>query len=96
LDGALVALESELGELQRETIAKDPFVLAAPLDHPLAQTTHDALLSDMRNASVLLLEDGHCFRDQDAYPRPTSAASTRPMPSRARRGAASTRSAKRR
>jgi LysR family hydrogen peroxide-inducible transcriptional activator len=64
LDGALLALESEIGDVERDVIAKDPFVLAAPLDHPLSRTGSDAVLGDLRDASVLLLDDGHCFREQ--------------------------------
>src|SRR5215467_3053578 len=34
LDGALLALEADLGDLARQPIARDPFVLAAPRAHP--------------------------------------------------------------
>src|SRR5260370_23319784 len=37
LDGALVALEAELGEVEHEVIGYDPFVLAASPQHPLAR-----------------------------------------------------------
>jgi LysR family hydrogen peroxide-inducible transcriptional activator len=39
-------------------------VLAAPLDHPLGRSEADASPAELRDASVLLLDDGHCFRDQ--------------------------------
>jgi LysR family hydrogen peroxide-inducible transcriptional activator len=64
LDGALVALESELGDVEREIIAKDPFVLATPRGHVLSKTKSVAAPSELRGQSVLLLDDGHCFRDQ--------------------------------
>lgn len=64
LDAALVALEAELGDLDREVIAKDPFVLCAPEDHTLAQRPGPALPGELRGSCVLLLDDGHCFRDQ--------------------------------
>jgi LysR family hydrogen peroxide-inducible transcriptional activator len=64
LDGALVALESELGDVEREPIAKDAFVLAAPLDRVAGCSQLDANPRELRDASVLLLDDGHCFRDQ--------------------------------
>jgi LysR family hydrogen peroxide-inducible transcriptional activator len=64
LDAALVALEAELGDVAHETIGRDPFVLAAPLGHPLGVRTTPATPRELAGASVLLLDDGHCFRDQ--------------------------------
>lgn len=64
LDGAIVALESELGDVERELIAKDPFVLATPPGHPLSKGNRVAAPSELSGQSVLLLDDGHCFRDQ--------------------------------
>jgi LysR family transcriptional regulator, hydrogen peroxide-inducible genes activator len=64
LDGALVALESDLGDVEREIIAKDPFVLATPRGHALSKTKNVAAPNELRGQSVLLLDDGHCFRDQ--------------------------------
>jgi LysR family hydrogen peroxide-inducible transcriptional activator len=64
LDAALVALEAELGDVEREIIARDPFVLAVPVDHPLARKAAPAEASELRSAEVLLLDDGHCFREQ--------------------------------
>jgi len=65
LDAALLALEADLGgPLQREVIGRDPFVLAAPRKHPLAKPTRPANMSELRGAHLLLLDDGHCLRDQ--------------------------------
>ena len=64
VDGALVALEANLGEVDREVIGRDPFVLAAPLGHPLAQHSGAARLRDLDDSAVLLLDEGHCLRDQ--------------------------------
>jgi LysR family hydrogen peroxide-inducible transcriptional activator len=64
LDGALLALEAELGEVEHEVIAEDPFVLAAASDHPLAGRTGPARVAELRGAEVLLLDDGHCLRAQ--------------------------------
>ena len=64
LDAAILALESEIGEVEREVIAQDPFVLVAPSEHPLVKKTSPAATSDLANTDVLLLDDGHCFRDQ--------------------------------
>ncbi|MEA2701201.1 MAG: LysR family transcriptional regulator, hydrogen peroxide-inducible s activator [Myxococcales bacterium] len=64
LDAALLALEADLGDLQSDVIGRDPFVLAAPRRHPLARTRGPAKLADLRGAAVLLLDDGHCLRNQ--------------------------------
>ena len=64
LDAALVALEAEIGNVEHETVADDPFVLATRLDDPLGRRSAPAKLEELRHARVLLLDDGHCFRDQ--------------------------------
>jgi LysR family hydrogen peroxide-inducible transcriptional activator len=64
LDAALVALEADLGDVAHEIIATDPFMLVMPPDHPLAAKSSPAPASDLRGSSVLLLDDGHCFREQ--------------------------------
>lgn len=64
LDAILVAKEAPLGEVECEVLASDPFVIAAARSHPLMQSTKPARPSDLRAHEVLLLEDGHCFRDQ--------------------------------
>jgi LysR family hydrogen peroxide-inducible transcriptional activator len=64
LDAALLALEAEIGELEHELVAEDPFVLATRPDDPLGAKTTPAKPAELRGASVLLLDDGHCFRDQ--------------------------------
>jgi LysR family transcriptional regulator, hydrogen peroxide-inducible genes activator len=64
LDAALLALEADVGDLEHEPIARDAFVLAAPHDHPLGRKASAARPAELRGAPVLLLDDGHCFRDQ--------------------------------
>jgi LysR family hydrogen peroxide-inducible transcriptional activator len=64
LDAALLALEADIGDVEREVIARDPFVLATPRRHPLGVDKRPARPADLNDASVLLLDDGHCFRDQ--------------------------------
>jgi LysR family hydrogen peroxide-inducible transcriptional activator len=64
LDAALLALEADIGDVEREVIARDPFVLATPPRHPLGTATGLVRPSELREAPVLLLDDGHCFRDQ--------------------------------
>lgn len=64
IDAALLALEAHLSGLDHGVIARDPFVLAAPAGHPLAAGKGPVRLSDLAGATVLLLDDGHCLRDQ--------------------------------
>jgi len=46
-------------------IGRDPFVLATPRTHRLAKKgARPATLGDLRGAHLLLLDDGHCLRDQ--------------------------------
>jgi LysR family hydrogen peroxide-inducible transcriptional activator len=64
LDAALLALEADLGDLERAAIGRDPFVLAAPRGHALAKSASPLPASALRGADVLLLDDGHCLREQ--------------------------------
>lgn len=64
LDAALLALEADIGDLEKESLGYDPFVLATPAGHPLGAKDSPARPMDLREQSVLLLDDGHCFRDQ--------------------------------
>lgn len=63
LDGVLVALPQEDGDLSVYPLFREPFWLAVPLGHTLAKreeiTTEDVPLEEL-----LLLEPGHCLRDQ--------------------------------
>ena len=63
LDATLLALP--LGEENVEEVAllDEDFVFAVPADHPKAQLA-EVDPSDLEGEEVLLLEDGHCFRDQ--------------------------------
>jgi LysR family transcriptional regulator, hydrogen peroxide-inducible genes activator len=64
IDAALLALEADLGEVDHAVIAKDPFVLATAADHPLARSARPAHPDELEGEQVLLLDDGHCFREQ--------------------------------
>jgi len=64
VDGAVVALEAELGDIDHEVIASDPFVLVARPDDPLMQKHSPVSLKELRAASILLLDEGHCMRQQ--------------------------------
>jgi len=50
--------------LESAPIGDDPFVLAAAPGHHLMQGTAPASPAVLDGATILLLEDGHCFRDQ--------------------------------
>ncbi|MSR63465.1 MAG: LysR family transcriptional regulator [Planctomycetes bacterium] len=63
LDLALLALEAELGTLATFPLYSDPFVLAAPAGHAIA-ARKQARDEDLASEEVLLLEDGHCLREQ--------------------------------
>ncbi len=64
LEAAIVAAESELGDLEHEPLGRDPFFLALPPGHRLARTTAPARPAELEGETVLLLDDGHCFREQ--------------------------------
>ncbi len=64
LEAALLALEADLGDVAHAIVGEDRFVLATPLGHPLASSAVPATAAELRDADVLLLDDGHCFRDQ--------------------------------
>jgi LysR family hydrogen peroxide-inducible transcriptional activator len=64
LDAAILALEAPIGDVERVVIGADPFVLAAAPGHALVQGKRPLRAADLRGAPVLLLDDGHCFRDQ--------------------------------
>ncbi|MFO0642624.1 MAG: LysR substrate-binding domain-containing protein [Polyangiaceae bacterium] len=64
IDAALLALEAEIGEVEHEVVGFDPFVVAAPRTHRLMAESCPAKRSDLASEDVLLLEDGHCLRDQ--------------------------------
>lgn len=63
LDAGVLALPVSDDQLHVEPLFEEPFVLAVPEHHALAN--HASLrLGDLANESLLLLEDGHCLRDQ--------------------------------
>lgn len=64
LDAAILARESELGDLAQEPLGRDAFLLAVPTDHRLARAREPVPAEVLDGETVLLLDDGHCFRDQ--------------------------------
>jgi LysR family hydrogen peroxide-inducible transcriptional activator len=63
LDVGILALPVDLDGLSARPVYDEPFVVAAPTDHPLA-TRKSLRADDLRGTTLLLLEDGHCLRDQ--------------------------------
>jgi LysR family hydrogen peroxide-inducible transcriptional activator len=64
IDGAVLALEGDVRRFAHETLASDPFYLAAAPGHPLARGKKPLTPDALDGARVFLLDDGHCFRDQ--------------------------------
>ncbi|WP_226470354.1 LysR substrate-binding domain-containing protein [Luteimonas panaciterrae] len=63
LDAALLALPLHDDQLHTEFLFEEPFLLAVPESHPLARQD-SLLLKELANQRLLLLEDGHCLREQ--------------------------------
>ena len=63
LDAAVLALPLHDPQLHVEFLFEEPFLLAVPPDHRLAGR-HGLRLDDLEDESLLLLEEGHCLRDQ--------------------------------
>jgi len=64
LDASLLAVEADIGELEYAPLGRDPFVLAAAPGHPAVRSRGLATADVLNGTSVLLLDDGHCFREQ--------------------------------
>ncbi len=63
LDAALLALPLHDDQLHTEFLFEEPFVLAVPEGHALANRS-DLTLAELSDQRLLLLEDGHCLREQ--------------------------------
>jgi LysR family transcriptional regulator, hydrogen peroxide-inducible genes activator len=63
LDAGLLAAVEGMDDLESEIVLEDPFVAALPSAHPLAKKEH-ITLTELEREPVLLLEDGHCLREQ--------------------------------
>lgn len=64
IDGALLALEADVGDVASEVIATDAFAVVTPPDHPLARRKGAVTEAELRGQELMLLAEGHCFRDQ--------------------------------
>ena len=63
LDAAVLALPLHEDWLETEFLFEEPFLLAVPEGHALANH-RDLRLSELGHERLLLLEEGHCLRDQ--------------------------------
>jgi LysR family hydrogen peroxide-inducible transcriptional activator len=63
IDLGILALPVDLDGLEARELYEEAFTVAVPANHPLAKRT--ALrVQDIQDETLLLLEDGHCLRDQ--------------------------------
>jgi LysR family hydrogen peroxide-inducible transcriptional activator len=63
IDLGILALPVELEGLEARALYDEVFTVAMPANHPLAKRA--ALrVQDIQDETLLLLEDGHCLRDQ--------------------------------
>jgi LysR family hydrogen peroxide-inducible transcriptional activator len=63
IDAGLLALPIHDDQLHVEYLFEEPFVLAVPEGHPLAERG-SLTMDELSHERLLLLEDGHCLRDQ--------------------------------
>ncbi|MFO7763069.1 MAG: LysR substrate-binding domain-containing protein [Wenzhouxiangellaceae bacterium] len=63
LDAGLLALPIESEQLATRVLFEEPFVLAVPESHALS-ASKTITLEDLEQEELLLLEDGHCLREQ--------------------------------
>ncbi len=63
LDAALIALPFETSGLEWAHVADDELLAAVPADHPLAKGA-TASPEALERENLILLEDGHCLREQ--------------------------------
>lgn len=64
LDAALIAQPVLDDALHAESLFREGFVLAIPATHPLADPGREVTTGSLRGEELLLLDEGHCLRDQ--------------------------------
>jgi LysR family transcriptional regulator, hydrogen peroxide-inducible genes activator len=63
IDVGVLALPVDIDGIESAPLYDEPFTLAVPATHPLAERER-VKVEDLRGETLLLLEDGHCLRDQ--------------------------------
>ena len=63
IDVGILAFPVPMDGLEAYELYKEPFAVAMPANHRLAQRA-SIKVSDLNHETLLLLEDGHCLRDQ--------------------------------
>lgn len=63
LDAGVLALPAGGDQIVSRKLFEEPFVVAMPEGHPLSRRKR-LTLDDLQDQELLLLEDGHCLRDQ--------------------------------
>jgi LysR family hydrogen peroxide-inducible transcriptional activator len=63
LDAALIATDTAQNQFISRPVFDEPFLLATSKDHKLAAKPK-ITAQDIRGSNLLLLEEGHCLRDQ--------------------------------
>ena len=63
LDAAMLALPTGDADIATLPLFEDAFLLAVPVNDPRSETTRIAA-SEIDQGKLILLEDGHCLRDQ--------------------------------
>ena len=62
-DLGIIALPSDADGLESRVLYEEAFVLAVPQQHALSEKSV-VRIQDLKGHALLLLEDGHCLRDQ--------------------------------
>jgi len=63
IDVGILALPVQMDGLDSQVLYKEPFTVAVPSGHKLAAKS-TIKVDDLSHETLLLLEDGHCLRDQ--------------------------------
>jgi LysR family transcriptional regulator, hydrogen peroxide-inducible genes activator len=63
IDVGILAFPVPMDGLDSVELYKEPFMVAMPANHRLS-TRSSIKVEDLRDETLLLLEDGHCLRDQ--------------------------------
>jgi LysR family hydrogen peroxide-inducible transcriptional activator len=63
LDVGILALPVDTAGLEARGLYREAFSVALPEHHPLA-ARHSVRVADLKGEKLLLLEEGHCLRDQ--------------------------------